>query len=228
MGILGSRKSSDKARSARRGLPPAAASNAPVAGSDAAAAGQSENTLQHRLTKELDRVNGLALMLASSRASHAVDVPDFLAAMYLNDWDRLERFWADPAPIERYLRTLCQVSPQRWHKWIQEYEAARQARERRSRRKFSLRKKNRQPSNHAGELPPSRGLQSVLRRAGRIAPGRDRLPERSIPILTSECVLLAMARDTDSAVGRRLASTGLNLEKLEREARKWRAPSGSK
>ncbi|MGA9186701.1 MAG: hypothetical protein WBZ32_15500 [Candidatus Acidiferrales bacterium] len=224
MGILGNHRGAKA--SGRRGR--ASGSGGNGTGTRDASDAASERAVQRRFTKELERTDGLAVMLASSRASGAVEVSDFLAAMYLNAWDRLERFWEEPDAIEEYLRRLCQVSPQRWHKWIQEYEAARQARERRGRGKFSL---GRQRDDGLGEdesLQRSRGLESVLRRAGRIAPGHDRIADRSVPILTSESVLLAMSRDLDSEVGRRLAATGLDVEKLERAARKWRVTGGAR
>lgn len=175
--------------------------------------------LPFRLTIELERSAGLAVMLARSRALGAISVADFLAAMYLNHWEGLERYWEDAGSIERYLGSICGVSPQRWHKWLLEYDAGRREGERRRRRTFSFRRKRRSTDATSDSLRLSRELQSVLRRAGRISPGREREDGRTIPVLTSESILLAMARDDGSEVGRRLAATGLDVAKLERAAK---------
>jgi hypothetical protein len=42
---------------------------------------------------------------------------------------------------------------------------------------------------------------------------------RMIPILTCECVLLAIAKRTDSEIGHRLVAAGLNVGELEQAAR---------
>jgi len=176
------------------------------------------DVLPCRLTKELDRTARLAVMLAKSRALRSISAADFLAAMYLNHWERLERYWDEPTEIETYIVSLCRVSPQRWHKWLLEYEASRLDGETHRSRKISLgRRQERETQNDGFGL--SRELQSVFRRAARITPGRERHGEKTIPILTSESVLLAMARDTVSELGQRLALSGLNIDKLERSAK---------
>jgi len=175
--------------------------------------------LPMRLTRELERAANLAVMLAQSRALGTVSAVDFLAAMYLNHWEGLERYWHDAEEIEKYLASVCRVSPQRWHKWLLEYDAERREEALQARRKFTLGRKPSRRETGGDGLGMSRELESVLRRAGRISPVRDPEEGRTIPILTSESVLLAMARDGDSEVGRRLASTGLDVEKLERAAR---------
>jgi hypothetical protein len=177
------------------------------------------NELAVRWTKELARTVNLAVMLAKSRALRSISAADFLAAMYLNHWDGLADYWEDSGEIESYLETLCRVSPQRWHKWLLEYEASRNEQEKELKRRIGLprRKNGRKPEGDG--LALSRELESVLRRAGRITPGRERQEGRTIPILTSESVLLAMAREWESQVGRRLEATGLDVERLERAAK---------
>jgi hypothetical protein len=65
---------------------------------------------------------------------------------------------------------------------------------------------------------PSAALASVLRQAEQITPFHERTSGRSIPILTSECVLLCIARSYGSEISRKLAATGLDAAKLERRA----------
>ena len=171
----------------------------------------------HRVTMELARAEKLASMLAKSRAARAVAVADFLAAMYLDNWDHLSQYWNEPEEIEPFLRTLCSVSPQRWHRWLLEYEDGHAANDGQRRLRFRGTPKNKtSPVRAPGK---SRDLEGVLHRAGQISPFREKTPENGVPILTSECVLLAMAKDTESEVGRRLLLSGLNLARLEVAAR---------
>jgi hypothetical protein len=177
------------------------------------------NELAVRWTKELARTVNLAVMLAKSRALRSISAADFLAAMYLNHWDGLANYWEDSGEIEKYLETLCRVSPQRWHKWLLEYEASRKEQEKELKGRIELGRKKSERRTAGDGLLLSRELESVLRRAGRISPGRERQEGRTIPILTSESVLLAMAREWESQVGRRLEATGLDVERLERAAK---------
>lgn len=179
--------------------------------------GNQEEARPHRVTMELARAEILAAMLAKSRAARAVAVADLLAAMYLDNWDHLSQFWNNPEEIEPFLKTLCSVSPQRWHRWLLEYEDEHAANGGRQGFSFRVIPKNK---IFRGRAPgKSRDLEGVLRRAGQISPFRDKVTETGIPILTSECVLLAMAKDGESEVGRRLFLSGLNLARLELAAR---------
>jgi hypothetical protein len=186
------------------------------AGASAMATPHPFGELEMRWTKELARTANLAVMLARSRALRSISPTDFLAAMYLNHWDGLSPYWEDSGEIEKYLARICCVSPQRWHAWLLEYDAGLQEGKQRGRGGFALRQKPRHRTDTNDDLTLSRELASVLRRAGRITPGRERQGQRTIPILTSESVLLAMAREPESQLGRRLEATGLDVGRLER------------
>jgi hypothetical protein len=67
-------------------------------------------------------------------------------------------------------------------------------------------------------------LTDVLKEADEIAPFQDRVGHRTVPIVSSESVLLAIAQNARSAIGRRLLATGLNVIELERAARFPRRP----
>ena len=69
----------------------------------------------------------------------------------------------------------------------------------------------------------SDALATVLKQAEQITPFYDRTPERSIPILTSECVLLCIARTYGTEITKRLAETGLDATKLERDVVQFEA-----
>ncbi len=184
--------------------------------------GDGQELPSHRFTKDLERAQTLAVMLAKSRASAAVEVADFLAGMYMYDWERLSKYWDDTDEIEGYLQQVCKISPQRWHRWIECYDGERQT----GRKRGALRLRQplqflRPPKTVKGgrtRVEPSLELQAVLRRAGELAPFRDTSEGRAIPILTSECVLLAIVQCPESDAGRRLFLSGLDVLTLENEA----------
>lgn len=181
----------------------------------AGSAGNSPMT--HRSTKDLERAESLAMMLASSRASNVIEVADLLAGMYIYEWERLSKFWKDQDEIETFLQQICRISPARWHYWIQYYDKMRREDERkpawlslRSAKKSDPREK---PAVRSAEL------ESVVKRAEAIAPFHDTVDGKRIPILTCECVLLSLAKSKDSELGSRLAAAGLDVAKLEQAAR---------
>lgn len=187
----------------------------PGSGRDAARAARGAGSVPvtHRLTQELARAESLALMLAMSRAAAVVDVADYLAGIYIYDWERLSKFWEEQDAICEYLQAICRISPQRWHHWIEFYDKERREADRHGVGKLSATEKVR------AALPHSRELESLLKRAEVIAPHRDTCEGKSIPILTTECVLLALAWDDDSEIGRKLRETRLDVASLEKAAR---------
>jgi len=179
--------------------------------------GANRASLTHRLTRDLVRAEKLAQMLAKSRAAAVVDVPDFLAGMYIYEWERLSRFWEEHDEIEELLQRICQISPQRWHRWIEFYDQSRNDADKKPSLFFAEPKKA--EKKDARPLPRSAELDLVLRNSEAIAPHHDTVNGRVIPILTSECVLLCIAFNDGSELGRRLRETGLDIALLERAAR---------
>jgi hypothetical protein len=173
----------------------------------------------HRLTLNLARATTFATMLANSRASQVIEVSDLLAGMYISNWDRLSMYWEeeDREEIESFLRGICRISPQRWHSWIEFYDSLRRKGDRwQVWRSLGKLKKSSSPRESA--LRPSAALAAVLKHAEEIAPSRDSVAERSIPILTCECVLHCIVRSFGSEISRKLAATGLDAGRLERDA----------
>jgi hypothetical protein len=172
----------------------------------------------HRVTLELARAETFAAMLASSRASQVIEISDLLAGMYICNWDRFSLYWReeDREEIETFLRGICRISPERWHSWIEIYDGLRRG----GKRWPLLRPLEKLKKLTAPEstLRPSSALTAVLKRAEELAPSRDSVGGRNIPILTSECVLLCIVRSFGSEVTRKLAGTGLDAERLERDA----------
>jgi hypothetical protein len=193
-------------------------SNGPRPGSAHGISGGSEALITHRFTKELACAESLAIMLANSRAAAVVEVADLLAGMYIYAWERLSRYWDedDQEEIESFLRQICQISPQRWHYWIQFYDKTRRDREGRHGWLPSWKRKREGPAERT--LAHSGALTLLLKRAEEIAPSRDTVGGLNIPVLTSECVLLCIVRGHRSELSRKLASSGVNVPKLEREA----------
>jgi hypothetical protein len=173
--------------------------------------------LAHRLTKDLARSESLAAMLAHSRAASAVEVADLLAGMYIYDWERLSKYWAEQDSVEEYLQQICRISPQRWHYWIEFYDQQRRGDEKPAKWQWPRPAKNRDADGKP--LARSGELNALLKSAEGLAPAHDVVEGRSIPILTCECVLLAIAKRTDSEIGHRLVAAGLNVGELEQAAR---------
>jgi hypothetical protein len=195
--------------------------------------GGHSRTITHRVTLDLARAQTFASMLATSRASQAVEVSDLLAGMYICNWERLSTYWEeeDREEIETFLRGICRISPQRWHSWIELYTEMRRKGERSQRwrplaalKRTKLKLAKLKPAK-PGNVQPlesvphhSNALAAVFKHAEELAPSRDSLGGRNIPILTSECVLLCILRSFGSEVSRKLAATGLDAARLERDA----------
>jgi hypothetical protein len=176
-----------------------------------------EHSVERRLTQDLSRAETLATMLAQSRAARVVEVADLLAGMYIYDWERLSKYWDEHEEIEQYLQQICRISPQRWHHWIQFYDQQRHDDDKTGPWEWLRPSKIVTAVNK--DLKPSAELRAVFRRAEEVAPAHDLLEDRMIPILTCECVLLAMAQKTDSEIGHRLISSGIDINGLEQAAR---------
>lgn len=179
---------------------------------------QTPTALTHRLTSDLARSEQLAEMVAKSRASNLIEVADMLAGLYIYDWERLAKYWKEPERVEGFLQQICQISPQRWHYWIENYDRGRHASDHAGPKILGRRKGDPPPAD--GPAPArSQELLAVLRKAEEIAPHHDRVDGRAIPILTCECVLLCIAKAPDSQIAHRLVAAGLDVPHLEREAR---------
>ncbi len=184
----------------------------------AGASGNGHALPAHRLTLNLTNAENFANMLAKSRAARTVEVADLLAGMYICDWERLSQYWEDyrQDEIEEFLQRICQISPQRWHAWIEDYDGMRRKEERLARTWPPLRRLlKRMPDERPLQL--SDALATVLKEAEQITPFYDRTPERSIPILTSECVLLCIARTYGTEITKKLLATGMDAAKLEKD-----------
>jgi hypothetical protein len=174
---------------------------------------------RRRITRDLARAESLAMMLASSRASNIVEVSDLLAGMFLDDWERLSKFWEDPEEVETLLQQMCRISDSRWNYWLQHYHGLRD--DDGQKRSLPWRLLHRKKSKPASDTVYQRSseLEEVLRHAEGISPFRDKVGGRSIPILTRECVLLCIAKHPGLMLGRKLIASGIDLGSLERAAR---------
>jgi hypothetical protein len=172
-----------------------------------------------RITLSLSRAGKFAAMLARSRASAVIEVSDLLAGMYISDWEHLSQYWEDEdvEHVEELLRKFCQISPQRWNSWIEMYGQA----HRDGVAEKPWRGKKRESRRTAGiDEPPRKSvaLEDVLKQAEQIAPHFDRAGDRKLPILTTEAVLLCIARSYGTEISRSLAMTGLDTAHLEKDA----------
>ncbi len=184
---------------------------------------QSEGS-SHRLTLDLSRAMNLATMLASSRASKFIEIPDLLAGLYIYEWDRLSAYWPEEnlEHVEALLRDICQISPQRWNYWITLYD--KQRREAEPQPRWKKLGKSKSASGQAEPLTPSTSLKSAFDAAELISPfrdpgtrnGKDERRKLAVPVVTAECLLLCITKYTVSETGKKLAASGLDIEQLER------------
>jgi hypothetical protein len=178
----------------------------------------------HLLTLDLSRAMDLAAMLASSRASQFMEITDLLAGLYIYEWDRLAGYWPEENRdhVEEMLREICQISPQRWNYWITLYDAQRKEFGPQPRwKQFGKPKQKTGPSS----LPvPSTALRAAFEAAEWVTPFRDlgvgeekkTRESEAVPVVTTECMLLCIARYTSSEVGKKLIHSGLDIDQLER------------
>ena len=176
------------------------------------------------MTRDLLRAFELAVMLTHSRASETIEVADLLGAMYIDNWDHMKRFWPDPHEAEKTMRKMCEFSPPRWDYWIKTYNETRDDQPRKKWFGVPI-----PPMRRAGGKDPglffgkdfelSEQLRAALKAADKIAPYQDRVGERTIPIVSSDCVLLCLVKNTTSDVARKLLATGIDLRALEKAAR---------
>jgi hypothetical protein len=214
--MLFSRRKSGAGASARKGSAANSdsAQNASRNHDDANLAGDSR-----RITLSLSRAGRLAAMLARSRASVVIEVSDLLAGMYISDWEHLSQYWEDEdlEHVEEWLRKFCRISPQRWNSWIElynwEFRDGQSEKPWRGKRRDALR-----TIGANDPLQKSAALEDVLRQAEQIAPYSDRDGDRKLPILTTEAVLLCIARSYGTEISRDLAFTGIDTARLEKDA----------
>jgi hypothetical protein len=171
----------------------------------------------HRLTMDMARAESLAAMIAHSRAASMVEVADLLAGMYMYEWDRLAKYWDDEDKVENFLQQICQISPQRWHYWIEFHHKQIAADNEPKKWKLPLGRKKVEPAEP--KLPYSAELQAIWAAAEAATPTTDIVDGRVIPVLTLECVLFAIASRTNSEIGHRLVASGLKVAALEDAAR---------
>jgi hypothetical protein len=159
-------------------------------------------------------------MLASSRASEIIEVSDLLAGIYINDWGRLSRFWEDSDEIEAFLDQFCKLSQSRLQYWLKHYDAMRQASQRSQSPLANVFKRNDKPNEPPPKILQRSGeLDRIFVTAGELSPRRDHADGREIPVVTVECVLLAIVKNDELEIGKKLRATGLDVKGLERAAR---------
>jgi hypothetical protein len=186
--------------------------------------GAPRDKVTHRVTLDLSRAQDLAAMLASSRASRFIEITDLLAGLYLYEWDRLAAYWPEEnrEDVEKLMGEICRISPQRWNYWIQLYDTRRKESQPKPAWKRLAKLTN---GNKEAPAPvPSARLENLFHIAEKISPFRDPRsnPEKgatnadALPVLTSECILLCIAKFMSTDAGKKLHQSGLIIEKLER------------
>jgi hypothetical protein len=169
-----------------------------------------------RVTLSLSRAGKFAAMMAHSRAAAVIQVSDLLAGMYISDWEHLSQYWEeeDLEQVEEMMRKFCAMSPQRWNSWIELYDLEQHD----GRGAEPWHGKKRPARRDDKPLQKSVALEDVLKQAEQVAPFFDSAGDRKLPILTSEAVLLCIARSYGTQISRALAASGLDTTRLEKDA----------
>ncbi|MBI1749646.1 MAG: hypothetical protein HY234_00370 [Acidobacteria bacterium] len=141
-------------------------------------------------------------MLAHERRAEYLDCAHLLAGMYIECKERLYKFWSDPEGLEEIAVSECGLDDPRWSYWIRAYEGYHSHGRRSFVGKFKMR---------------SLQVERVYAEALKIAQFRDEHDQGSVPVLTPEDLLLAMARSPDLELGKVLFASGLEMKRLEDE-----------
>lgn len=149
----------------------------------------------------------VAMILAEERGSPTLDVRDMLGALWIADLERLAKYWRDWEAFEDFVTAECSLHEPRWAYWLLTYEAS---------------PKQKKSRFHGGMLKAqSPSLVKVWREAEKLAESRVHGDMR--PVLTTEDLLLAMAKQTETELRMKLIKAGLDIARLE-EAVKTMTP----
>ncbi len=165
-----------------------------------------------------------ALMLCHDRRSPNIELCHLLAGIYLAHVEKLSKYWQDLEQFEQLVLVECRLDWPRWFYWIQLYEALFH-RKRNSfigqlrRWSIAIRWRNGKIWGHGPFYEKfkkrSPELDAIYAAAKEMAKYRSNAASQAIPVLTPEDLLLAMAKQTHLEVGRKLADSGLDLQRLE-------------
>lgn len=153
----------------------------------------------YQLSAECARSLTFAIAVSELRKSVTVEVLDVLGAMYLTNRQDLSKYWQDERAFEELVITKSGVGEA-----IAAFEriGAKAA--------FRI-------ASPPGEMQFKRWSLDLI---GAVRAARElaslRTPGEPKPILTSEHLLLAVARHTETEVAQTLIRSGLDIEKLER------------
>jgi hypothetical protein len=143
-----------------------------------------------------------AMKFAESRGSLTLDLSDLLAGLFVANLEKLAKYWHDWEDFEALVATECGVREPRWFYWIQAYNQA-YGPQKEAHPKMGLFKDQ------------SVELAKVWVTAGGLAGARCSVPPESRIILAPEDFLLAIVRHQETALGAKLAGSGLDVARLE-------------
>ena len=133
--------------------------------------------------------------LACDRRSKTIDVCDLWSGIYIADFERITAYFTDWRKLEEVLCDECQLDMPRWFYWCSLYDEL-----------------SNPQSPHNKFWPYSLEMAEIFREAGTLAQRRD--PEKHIPEVHIEDILVALLARVDNGVCRKVAAVGLVKERF--------------
>jgi hypothetical protein len=156
----------------------------------------------YQASKDFAYCLNFAMKVAESRGSLTLDLRDLLAGLFIADLEKLSKFWHNWEDFESLVAAECEVREPRIFYWIRAYNQA-----------YGVEKGA--PPKWALFKDQSIELAKVWVTASQIADSRGGPTPGQRPFLAPEDFLLAIIRHQETALGQKLAASGLDVGRLE-------------
>jgi hypothetical protein len=155
----------------------------------------------------------MSTVIAHAKQQTEIQLPDVIAGIYVANFDRVLRFWPDPAAFEDFIAEHCGWSENRiatWDRW-----------------RCAMRSRTVSvpftgwffniPQKHS-IIGRSFTYSDVLKRtystAEHLSPNKVSAFEKVVPLITPELFLLATVHTDGVELGKRLVDAGLRIDEL--------------
>ena len=160
----------------------------------------------YQASRDFSYALNFAMKVAESRGSRNLDVCDLLAGLFIANLEKISKYWQNWEDFEALVAAECNVREPRWFYWIRAYNQAYGP------------EKEAHP-NWALFKDQTVELAKVWVTAGHVAEARGALSSGQRPTLAPEDFLLAIVRHQETALGQKLAQSGLDVVNLEHAVR---------
>lgn len=161
----------------------------------------------------------MAMVIAHAKQQSVIDLRDVIAGIYVANFDRLLRFWADAACLEDFVAEHCDWSEPRFmtfERWTYEHShPPRQIPIPFTSMSFHLKSRKKL----IGKMfTRAEDVKRVYTTAENISPNRVQSFGRIVPLITPELFLVAILRTEDVPLGKLLRESALRSELLQQVA----------